>query len=83
MKSYCTHMLCIVITGCSPQEQSHQYALTIAALEEKLLALVQKHQLLQKENEKLKELSRATGKTAPSSAHGSHTLTACRRAGPA
>ena len=35
------------------QEQSDQYAVTIAAMEEKLLTLMKKSQLLEKKNESL------------------------------
>ena len=41
--------------------QSQQYALTIVALEEKLLALADKQELLEKENTTLKEFSKTSG----------------------
>ena len=37
------------------QEQSDQYAVTIAAMEEKLLTLMKKSQLLEKKNESLEQ----------------------------
>ena len=45
----------MILDGLHLQEQSEQYAVTIAAMEDKLLALMKKLQLLEKRNEHVEQ----------------------------